>query len=113
MSYTVKSLAQLSGVSISTIHFYDKIGLLKPARRASNGYRYYEKEQLLLLKEIVFYKDLGIELSEIMIIIENNGDEELAILKRHKDILMHIISDNQKLIEKIDEHIRTLTTPNK
>lgn len=47
MAYTVKELAQLSGVSVRTLHFYDEIGLLKPARVGENQYRYYEAEQLL------------------------------------------------------------------
>ena len=36
MTYTVKELAQLSGVSVRTLHFYDEIGLLKPARVGEN-----------------------------------------------------------------------------
>lgn len=49
MAYTVKKLAELSGVSVRTLHFYDEIGLLPPAYVADNGYRYYEEEQLLNL----------------------------------------------------------------
>jgi hypothetical protein len=45
MVYTVRKLAQLSGVSVRTLHFYDAIGLLKPARVGENQYRYYEEEQ--------------------------------------------------------------------
>jgi len=41
MAYTVNKLAKLSGVSIRTLHFYDEIGLLKPALRQNNNYRYY------------------------------------------------------------------------
>lgn len=45
MQYTVKKLAQLSGVSIRTLRFYDEIGLLKPAFYGENKYRYYEEER--------------------------------------------------------------------
>ena len=55
MSYTVTKLANLSGVSVRTLHFYDEIGLLKPAYYGSNGYRYYEEEQLLTLQQILFF----------------------------------------------------------
>jgi len=41
------------------LHFYDKIGLLKPAYHGDNNYRYYEEEQLLMLQQILFYRELG------------------------------------------------------
>ena len=47
MAYTVNKLAKLSGVSARTLHFYDEIGLLKPAYVGENNYHYYEEEQLL------------------------------------------------------------------
>lgn len=48
--YMVMELAKLSGVSVRTLRFYDEIGLFKPASYGSNGYRYYEREQLFLLQ---------------------------------------------------------------
>ncbi|MCP5505495.1 MAG: MerR family transcriptional regulator [Chlamydiales bacterium] len=58
MSYTVKELAEYSGVSVRTLHWYDEIGLLKPACVGANGYRYYEEEELLLLQQILLYRKL-------------------------------------------------------
>ena len=52
MPYTVNKLAKLSGVSVRTLHFYDEIGLLKPAYYGENNYRYYEEEQLLQLQQL-------------------------------------------------------------
>jgi DNA-binding transcriptional MerR regulator len=63
MFYTVKKLAELSGVSVRTLHYYDEIGLLRPAYCGENKYRYYEKEQLLVLQQILFYRQLGFSLA--------------------------------------------------
>ncbi|KAA3622214.1 MAG: MerR family transcriptional regulator [Bacteroidetes bacterium] len=52
--YTVKQLSKLAGVSVRTLHHYDQIGLLKPSFRSDKGYRYYEREQLLILQQILF-----------------------------------------------------------
>ena len=52
-TYTIKKVAELSGVSIRTLRFYDEIGLLKPAFYGENGYRYYEEEQLLTLQQVL------------------------------------------------------------
>ena len=65
MSYTIKKLAVMSGVSVRTLHFYDEVGLLKPAYIGANGYRHYEEPQLLMLQQILFYRELGFELKRI------------------------------------------------
>ena len=62
MAYTVKQLAVMSGVSVRTLHFYDEMALLKPAYTKANGYRVYEEPQLLMLQQILFYRELGFEL---------------------------------------------------
>jgi DNA-binding transcriptional MerR regulator len=58
MGYTVKQVAEISGVSVRTLHFYDETGLLKAARQGANGYRFYEEPQLLTLQQILFYREL-------------------------------------------------------
>jgi DNA-binding transcriptional MerR regulator len=65
MAYTVNKLAKLSGVSVRTLHFYDEIGLLEPAYYGDNNYRYYEEEQLLMLQQILFFRELGFPLIDI------------------------------------------------
>jgi len=65
MFYTVKQLADLAGVSIRTLHYYDDIGILKPASYGENGYRYYRKESALRLQQILFLKELDFKLDGI------------------------------------------------
>ena len=56
MAYTIKQLAVMSGVTVRTLHFYDEVALLKPAYSKANGYRIYEKPQLLMLQQISFIR---------------------------------------------------------
>ena len=63
--HTVKQVARLSGVSVRTLHHYDEVGLLKPACVGGNGYRYYGREELLRLQQILFHRELGFSLEEI------------------------------------------------
>src|SRR4051812_49184746 len=65
MTYTVKQVAAVSGVTVRTLHFYDEMALLKPAYSKANGYRIYEEQQLLVLQQILFYRELGFELKRI------------------------------------------------
>ena len=81
MAYTVKKLAAMSGVSVRTLHWYDEVGLLKPAYHGANGYRYYEETQLLTLQQILFYRELGFELKQIKRVLGRSldGDRTLDV----------------------------------
>lgn len=83
MDYTVQELAKLSGVSIRTLRYYDEIGLLKPAFIGDNKYRYYQKKQLLLLQQILFFKELGFELKQIQKIVGRADFDTLNALRIH------------------------------
>ncbi len=65
MEYTVRKLAQIAGVSTRTLRYYDEIGILKPARINSSGYRIYGQKEVNLLQQILFYRELGVNLKNI------------------------------------------------
>jgi len=108
MAYTVNKLAKLSGVSARTLHFYDEIGLLKPAYYGENNYRYYEEEQLLMLQQILFYRELGMPLSEIQRIISSDDFNKIEALQSHKKILEQGLDRSQQMIKTINKTISHL-----
>jgi DNA-binding transcriptional MerR regulator len=83
MEYTVKKLAQLSGVSSRTLRYYDQIGLLKPARINSSGYRIYGQKEVDRLQQILFYREIEVSLDEIINIINQPTFNQIAALKDH------------------------------
>src|SRR5207253_794888 len=87
MAYTVKEVAAMSGVSVRTLHFYDETGLLKPAYYGANGCRFYEEPQLLMLQQILFYRELGFELKQIERIVGRANVEKVAALQWHRKVL--------------------------
>lgn len=108
MNYTVNQLAKLSGVTIRTLRFYDEIGLLKPAFVAENGYRYYQENELLLLQQILFFRELGFELKQIQSILKRSDFDKLAALQSHKKILEQKIKRLQTLMVTIGKTINHL-----
>ena len=109
MAYTVNKLAKLSGVSVRTLHFYDEIGLLKPAYFGENNYRYYEEEQLLLLQQILFFRELGMPLNDIQKILLSDDFDKVDALHSHRRILENSLDRTQILIKTIDktlDHLR-------
>src|SRR3954462_8307295 len=105
---TVKKVARISGVSVRTLHFYDQVGLLKPAYQAASGYRFYEEPQLLLLQQILFYRELGFELKQIKLILGRADFEKVAALESHREVLEENLARTQRLIETIDKTIEHL-----
>ncbi len=105
MNYTVKKLAQLSGVSTRTLRFYDEIGLLKPAFYGANQYRYYKEEQLLMLQQILFFRELGFPLNDIQRIMNSNEFDKIESLMAHKSILQSSLERTDTLIKTIDKTI--------
>jgi len=108
MSYTVKKLAKLSGISVRTLRFYDKIGLLKPAYYGDNNYRYYEEEQILMLQQILFYRELGFPLNDIQRMISSDNFNKIDALISHKQVLAQSLDRTKKLIKTIDQTIAHL-----
>lgn len=104
-NYSVKQLAQLAGVSIRTLHHYDKMGLLYPARKAVSGYRYYGKPELLRLQQILFYKELKYPLKQIKEILDAPGFDLQASLKQQKQQLLQEADRLQELLTTIDKTI--------
>src|SRR6187431_2770827 len=108
MAYTVKQVARMSGVSVRTLHFYDEVGLLKPAYVGANGYRFYEEPQLLILQQILFYRELGFELKEIKRILGRADFENVAALESHRQVLEKNLIRTRSLLETIDRTIQHL-----
>ena len=81
MEYSANKLAKMSGVSARTLRWYDEIGLLKPVRVASSGYRIYGQDELDTLQQILFYRELSFPLEEIKKLMSAPGyDKEQAFL---------------------------------
>lgn len=103
--YTVKRLAILAGVTVRTLHHYDQIGLLKPTRVSANGYRHYDDAALLRLQQILFYREIGLELLEIREILDQPDFDLVAALRSHREVLDERVRRLYKLIDTVDETI--------
>lgn len=109
MKLTVKQLSQTAGISNRTLHYYDEIGLLRPAETGDNGYRYYDDANVLRLQQIMFYKELGLPLENIRDILDDPHFDTLQALQEHKAALkqkFHRIRSLIATVEKTLKHIK-------
>lgn len=108
MSYSVQKLADLSGTTVRTLHHYDEIGLLKPSRRKSNGYRFYDEPELLKLQQILFFKELDFPLPEIQKIISDPEFDAARALEDHKKLIELKKKRLTGLVKTIDKTIKKM-----
>jgi DNA-binding transcriptional MerR regulator len=108
MPYTVKQLCKMAGVSPRTLHYYDEIGLLAPQAYGDNGYRYYDEASLLRLQQILFYKELGLNLQAIKAILDRPDFDVLDSLKNHRQQLQKQVKRVNLLIQTVDNTIQYL-----
>ena len=82
--------AKLAGVSVRTLHYYDEIGLLKPAFvDEQNGYRFYDETSLERMQEILFYRELDFELKSIAEILSSpDYDKQKALAEQRKLLIL-------------------------
>lgn len=105
MEMTVKEVAEIAGVSRRTLHYYDEIGLLKPATIADNRYRYYDREELLRLQQILFFREMDFSLKEIKKMMDRPDFDQLEMMKKHRAALKKRAGRLNKLIHTLDETI--------
>lgn len=82
--YKVNELATKAGVTVRALHHYDKTGLLHPSRHSPSGYRLYDEDAALRLQQILFYKELGLALSEIKRLLGAPDFDLLVALESHR-----------------------------
>lgn len=88
MEYTIKKLSQIAGISTRTLRYYDEIGILKPARTNSSGYRIYGQAEVDLLQQIMFYREMGVNLNSIKELVTSKDFDEMSALKQHLEKLL-------------------------
>lgn len=108
MEYSINALSKLSGITKRTLRYYDEIGLLSPKRKSSNGYRIYDRKQVDLLQQILFYRELGIPLEEIKNIVTSDNYDCTKVLVCHLDSLHEKRKQLDLLITNVNKTIKSI-----
>ncbi|WP_405113057.1 MerR family transcriptional regulator [Paenibacillus sp. FSL K6-1217] len=104
--YTVGQLSKLTGVSVRTLHYYEKLGLLQPDRNTGNQYRSYGENDILRLQKIAVLKHMHFKLSEIKIILDNGEEahQDVAVWSRALTQQMAFVKQQQEKLQAV-EHL--------
>ena len=103
MRMQIKEFADFTGVSVRTLHYYDEIGLMKPAQvDPFTGYRYYDEQSLLRMQEILFYRELDFSLKSIGEILSSPDYDRHKAMESQKRLLTLKKERLERLILAID-----------
>jgi DNA-binding transcriptional MerR regulator len=105
VAYTIQKLANLAGVSVRTLRFYDQINLLKP-NRDINGYRVYDDKEITKLQQILFFRELEFALEEIKKIVDSPKFDILQALNDQKKLVELEITKLEDLLKTINKTIQ-------
>lgn len=106
--YTIQEISRIAGVSTRTLRFYHEKGLLIPKQEISNNYRMYSKNDIDILQQILFYKELGLQLDEIKAIINNPSFNIKESLLAHKSNLLKKQERITKMINTINHTLDSI-----
>ncbi len=113
MRLSIKKFSDLCGVSVRTLHYYDKIALLIPDYvDDGNGYRYYGERALSRMQEIMFYRELNFSLDEIARILSSPDYDKTAALKSQRKLLVLKRERLGRIIAAIDNLVEGENTMN-
>lgn len=108
MEYSINNLSKIAGVSTRTLRYYDEIGLLKPCRITSSKYRIYGEEEIDTLQQIMFFRELGVSLEEIKILITDSSFDKSGALENHLEELIQKRVQLDTLIKNVSKTIKTI-----
>lgn len=100
----IEEVSKLSGVSKRTLQYYDDEGIL-PVKRSKNNYRLYDDETMERLWEVLWYKEMGLDLKEIKLILEGMKQETVIEEKVNKiNYTIRVLEEQKKVIEYIQRY---------
>lgn len=102
MLRTVKEVAELTGVTVRTLHHYDELGLLTPSERSPAGYRLYDRGDLERLQEILVHRALGLSLAEIRDLLDDPEHDRVLTLKQQRERLAERIDELHAMVDAVD-----------
>ncbi len=102
---TVKKFSKLTGVTVRTLQYYDEQGILKPHHKSDVGYRFYSKNEMLILQKINILKYIGFNLNQIKTVLKDNKFDWPSSLNLQAKILQESIRKMQDSIMLINHSI--------
>lgn len=104
---TVAQVAQLTGITVRTLHHYDQIGLLTPSARTDAEYRLYSRADITRLREILVWRRLDVSLAQIGALLDDPDIDRRAVLEQQRVLVGARIDELAALATALDHALDT------
>jgi DNA-binding transcriptional MerR regulator len=101
----VGQVAELAGITVRTLHHYDRIGLLAPSGRTAGGYRDYAPADLDRLHQVLVYRELGFPLEEVATLLDDPDADPAAHLRRQHRLLRDRLERTQAMVAAVEKEM--------
>src|SRR5688572_14940810 len=101
----VGQVAALAGVTVRTLHHYDRIGLLSPSGRTSSGYRQYGPSDLDRLHQVLLYRELGFPLEEVAALLDDPSGDPAEHLRRQHRLLRDRLERTRAMVAAVEKEM--------
>jgi DNA-binding transcriptional MerR regulator len=105
----VGEVAVLAGVTVRTLHHYDRIGLLSPSERTPAGYRRYTPSDLDRLHRVLVYRELGFPLEQIATLLDDPAADPVAHLRRQLALLRGRLDRTRAMVAAVEKEMEAQT----
>ncbi|MEP7290059.1 MAG: MerR family transcriptional regulator [Chloroflexota bacterium] len=115
VALTIQEAAEKTGLTVHTLRYYERIGLLMPIGRAANGHRRYSQQDINLIRTLNRWRQTGMPLADIQHYVKlvQEGDstagQRRAMLEAHRQTVVQQMEDLQATLELIDYKIQNYT----
>ena len=103
--FKVKEFSELTGITVRTLHHYDRIGLLQPKLKTESGYRLYSEADMLRLQQILTLKFLGLSLKQIQQLLDADHVELQEQLEMQSSILQERLNDIKTAVRLLKQMV--------
>ncbi|MGX5657754.1 MerR family transcriptional regulator [Geodermatophilus nigrescens] len=104
----VGEVAALAGVTVRTLHHYDRIGLLSPSGRTAAGYRRYSAADLDRLHQVLLYRELGFPLEEVAALLDDPSADPAAHLRRQHRLLRDRLERTRAMVAAVEKEMEAM-----
>jgi DNA-binding transcriptional MerR regulator len=101
----VGEVAALAGVTVRTLHHYDRIDLLSPSGRTAAGYRQYSAADLDRLHEVLLYRELGFSLEDVATLLDAPDADPEAHLRRQHRLLRDRLERTRAMVAAVEKEM--------
>ncbi|EGL18654.1 MULTISPECIES: MerR family transcriptional regulator [Paenibacillus] len=101
--YSIGELSKKTNISIRTLRYYDEIGLLKPAKVADSGYRYYSGREIKLLQHIAAMKELGFTLASIKKMLSSEEETSEINWRAYLDFELAAVAEERRRLDEMEK----------